>query len=182
MNPLKEAFMEEAKELLDVLEKDFIALETSPDDSERINKVSRGLHTIKGSGGMFGFDRLSKFSHDLETLYDLIRNGKLSLTQEIVSLSLKCVDFCQFLLNEPDETESLDLEKQLIDAVHNLIPQVSKEPKESKPVENESISLKQQVYRIQFIPDKDIFLKGINVSIIYNNLSSLGRCFSFAHE
>ncbi len=183
MNPLKQAFMEEAKELLDALEKDFIALETNAGDSELINKVFRELHTVKGSGGMFGFDRLSKFVHDLETLYDLIRNNKLSLTQETISLSLKFVDFCQFLLNEPDENESLELEQQLIESVHNLIPPVTDEPrKKSKPAESESISLKQKVYRIQFIPDKDIFVKGINVSIIYNNLSSLGRCFSFAHE
>lgn len=183
MNPLKQAYMEEAKELLDSLEQDFIALETNADDNELIHKVFRELHTVKGSGGMFGFERLSKFVHDLETLYDLIRNDKLLLTQEIVSLSLKFVDFCQFLLNEPDENESVDLEQQLIESLHDLIPPVTDEPrKKSKPVGNESISLKQKLYRIQFIPDKDIFVKGINVSIIYNNLSSLGRCFSFAHE
>jgi two-component system chemotaxis sensor kinase CheA len=65
--PLKEVYKEEAYELLAWLETSLLALEEAPQDRETIGCVFRALHTIKGSGAMFGFDRIAAFTHEVET-------------------------------------------------------------------------------------------------------------------
>ncbi len=70
----REAFREEAYELLSDLEGSLLELEESPDDAELIGKVFRVMHTIKGSGAMFGFDDIAAFTHEIENVYDRVRN------------------------------------------------------------------------------------------------------------
>ncbi len=81
MESQKEAYRAEAYELLAELETSLLALEESPEDMELIGRVFRALHTIKGSGAMFGFDDIATFTHDVETVFDLVRNEKLKREQ-----------------------------------------------------------------------------------------------------
>ena len=78
----KETFKEEAHELLGELETSLLELEESPDNTELVGRVFRAMHTIKGSGSMFGFDDIAKFTHEIETVFDLVRNGKIPVTKE----------------------------------------------------------------------------------------------------
>ena len=66
----QEAFREEANELLTELETALLELEENPEDPEIVAQVFRAMHTIKGSGAMFGFDDISSFTHEVETVYD----------------------------------------------------------------------------------------------------------------
>jgi len=58
------------------------------------------LHTIKGSGAMFGFDELAGFSHNLENAFDEVRNGRLLVTPELIDLSLAALDQIRTMLDE----------------------------------------------------------------------------------
>ncbi|MEN6474523.1 MAG: Hpt domain-containing protein, partial [Syntrophaceae bacterium] len=69
----KDAYREEAHELLAVLEDALLELEQRPEDMEIISRVFRAMHTLKGSGAMFGFDDIAGFTHTIETVYDLVR-------------------------------------------------------------------------------------------------------------
>ena len=69
-NPLdihKQAFREEAQELLTELEHSLLEWEEQPDDMELVGRIFRAMHTIKGSGAMFGFDDIARFTHEVET-------------------------------------------------------------------------------------------------------------------
>ena len=68
-----ETFRQEAAELLDSLETVLLDLGQTPQDRDLIDAAFRALHTIKGSGAMFGFDKVAAFTHDFETAFDLIR-------------------------------------------------------------------------------------------------------------
>jgi two-component system chemotaxis sensor kinase CheA len=181
----QQAFMEEGQEIFNSLENDFVVLETNTTDSELINKIFRELHTLKGSGAMFGFTQLSTFTHELETLFDLIRNEKLGITPEIISISLEAIDLMKVMLNDP-ENNNLDSvkEKQIIDEIHKLLPESEQEKSRTpEQVKGKEIHVgKQKVFRIYFKPDKDIFTKGINPIVLFRNLNTLGEVFSFAHE
>ena len=80
------AYREEAIELLTELETSLLDLEETPDDKDLISRVFRAMHTIKGSGAMFGFDDIARFTHEAETVFDLVRNGKMEVTKELLSL------------------------------------------------------------------------------------------------
>ena len=88
----REAFKEEAYELLGELEAALLDLEKTPADEDLIGRVFRAMHTIKGSGAMFGFDDIAAFTHGIETVYDLVRGGKIPVTKPLIDLTLAACD------------------------------------------------------------------------------------------
>ncbi len=77
MSTPEETFREEAAELLTDLEAALLELEDQPDDAASVDKTFRAMHTIKGAGAMFGFDKLSAFTHHLENAFDQVRSDEL---------------------------------------------------------------------------------------------------------
>ncbi len=88
----KHSFQEEAREILAELEATLLALHQNPHDLELVGKAFRGLHTIKGSGAMFGFEDLAVFTHNLENAFDEVRNERLAVTPELINLTLAALD------------------------------------------------------------------------------------------
>src|SRR3970282_1028726 len=85
---LRATFREEAYELLAELESALLELEKTPEDKEQIGRGVRALHTIKGAGGACEFHDITAFTHELETVFDKVRNGRAAATPELISLSL----------------------------------------------------------------------------------------------
>ncbi len=92
MDAQGELYRQEAYELLDTLENALMELEQNPSDMEVVGRVFRAMHTIKGSGAMFGFNDISNFTHTIESVYDLVRERRLDVTPEIISLTLHACD------------------------------------------------------------------------------------------
>ena len=92
MDNLTEKFIEEANELLEKLEDALLYLENHPLDRNQINEVFRVMHSLKGTGAMFGFDNLSSFTHELESVYDLVRTGKLPVTKKLLDETFQSID------------------------------------------------------------------------------------------
>ena len=102
------AFVEEATELLGELETTLLTLEENPRDREIIDRVFRALHTIKGSGAMFGFDAVAAFTHELETAFDRVLRGELEVSTALIELTLAARDHIRDLLDvegTPDEVQ-----------------------------------------------------------------------------
>jgi two-component system chemotaxis sensor kinase CheA len=85
-------FREELRDLLESLERGLLDLKKRPADMGLINQVFRDLHTVKGSGAMFGFTELAAFIHEFETVFDHIRSGSLAIGPEILRLALAAKD------------------------------------------------------------------------------------------
>ena len=94
----KQAFQEEAREILVELEAALLELSIRPDDKELVGRTFRALHTIKGSGSMFGFEELAAFTHNLENAFDEVRNGRLPVTSELINVSLAALDQIKAML------------------------------------------------------------------------------------
>ncbi|WP_137679812.1 chemotaxis protein CheA [Aurantiacibacter suaedae] len=92
------AFRIEAGELLDQVEQGLLDLGHSLADMDLINAVFRGLHTLKGSGAMFGFDALAAFTHHCETAFDRVRKGQVPATADLVSVILSAQDHMRALV------------------------------------------------------------------------------------
>jgi two-component system chemotaxis sensor kinase CheA len=84
-----------------------MALEDGSADAEALHAVFRAIHSIKGGAGAFGFDRLVSFAHAFETMLDLMREGKVELTPELVSLSVRGGDVLADLVNAARGGEDL---------------------------------------------------------------------------
>ncbi|KKB77789.1 chemotaxis protein CheA [Devosia soli] len=97
-----ETFRQEARELLDQLEAGLLDLEQDPSNADLINSTFRALHTIKGSGAMFGFTAVAEFVHDFETAFDRVRKGESEANAALIGVALDAKDHIHLLIENPD--------------------------------------------------------------------------------
>jgi len=90
-------FIEEADEQIALLDRDLVRLETEGDDPELIQEIFRATHTMKGSAAMLGYPHMSELAHSMESLLDGLRNGKISVSAEIVDSLLCGLDILKVL-------------------------------------------------------------------------------------
>ncbi|MSM40903.1 MAG: chemotaxis protein CheA [Geobacter sp.] len=177
----RQAFKEEAYELLSELETSLLALEETPDDLETIGRVFRAMHTIKGSGAMFGFEEIAAFTHEVETVFDLVRNGKLAVTRDLINLTLAARDLIKGMLDASDGGGPIDdvTAVALVSELKKLVPREDQEggttPVEEKVADApQAVVQKYATYRIRFKPAAEIFMNGTNPLNLIAELSQLG--------
>jgi two-component system chemotaxis sensor kinase CheA len=91
-------FVAEAADLLREMEAALLECSGGAADAEKINLIFRSAHTIKGSAGLFGLDPIVAFVHVVETALDQVRLGKVAMSEELVTLLLRCKDHIEALL------------------------------------------------------------------------------------
>lgn len=113
------AFISEAGEQTEAIETLLLELEEQPDDRELLDSLFRCAHTVKGSAGIFGLNKVVEFTHHVETLLDQMREGKLHLNPTLSTLLLQCNDQIKFLVDtasdaSADSAEQKDLRADLV--------------------------------------------------------------------
>ena len=175
-------YREEAGELLAELETSLLDLEETPDDNDLINRVFRAMHTIKGSGAMFGFDEIASFTHEVETVFDMVRNGKMTVTKRLLDLTLKSRDHISYLLGCPlGEAVDRSDGDEIIAGLRQLVPQIELPQKGScevpvinlPPISEEELA-NESTWRIRFRPAANILMCGTNPISLLNELRGLG--------
>src|SRR5215469_2921215 len=86
-------FILESREHLATIESQTMVLEQSPEDSDAIHSIFRAFHTIKGLAGFLELSSIQEVSHEVETLLDMARNGKLRITPDAVDIVLASADY-----------------------------------------------------------------------------------------
>ena len=90
MRQFQETFLQEATENLEELEQGLLALESG--DSADMNAIFRAAHSIKGGAGTFGFMPISDFTHTVESVLQMARDGELDMTADLVTALLASCD------------------------------------------------------------------------------------------
>jgi len=174
----KDMFREEAAELLTDLEESLLELEETPDDQELVAKVFRAMHTIKGSGAMFGFDDVAAFTHEVETVFDLVRGGTLTVTQELINLSLAARDHIRGLLNPPEDGVDIAAGAVLVQQFKNLVPRPETDPVQDKTTQHLTTGGNGEswTYRIRVKLAESIVFSGTRPDSLIRELAELGSC------
>jgi two-component system chemotaxis sensor kinase CheA len=178
-----QAFREEAFELLEELEGALLELEKNPDDSDHVAKAFRALHTIKGSGLMFGFEAVGNFAHKAESLLDKVRSGEIPVSEELLTLILQSKDHLHELILS-DDPSSLDAEGEGLGerlkamgetAQPDVPPKEPEEEAEAAP-EGEAIAETGHTYWIRYVPGPREGASGeVNPDTLIDEMASLGR-------
>ena len=177
-----QVYIEEARELLAELETVLLELEENPEDSELIGRAFRALHTIKGSGAMFGFETIAAFTHEVETAFDLVRSNKLPVSKELIDLTLKARDTIRGFLEGEDSAEDKTRAEGILKEYRHIVAQNQTTPEKVDPFEKVEEQLtpdsteKNVTYRLRFRPHQDLFNSGTNPIPLLNELRSLGPC------
>ncbi len=104
MQEIVNDFIQEALELLDSLNENFIELEKNPEDKEILNTIFRAAHTVKGSAGFLGFQNIVELAHSAENILNKLRQGEITLTSEMTDYLLKTMDVLRSMIVTVSET------------------------------------------------------------------------------
>lgn len=198
MDQFQQKFVEEALDNVEMLEENLFELEKNMDnyDPELIQRIFRSMHTIKGSGMMFGFEDLSRFTHNFETIYDLIRNDKLAVTKEIVDLSFESLDYIKKLLDigegkltNPDDIAQLNdfigrITKHFPEGTTLTKGRAEREAEEKAKREAEAAKNGPKNYLVTIEPMEALLENGTNPLYTVDDLTALGswRTIAFTNK
>ena len=141
LDDYKATYFDECSELLTELEEQFAAIEAGERDADRLNAVFRAIHSIKGGAGAFGFTALVGFAHAYETLLDYVRDGRVELTDDVVSLCIRANDIVADHVNAAQSGEALPAdygadEKARFDALARGESAGSDEDEDGEPMDD----------------------------------------------
>lgn len=175
----RQNFREEAREILRTLEATLLELNERPDDAELVGSVFRSMHTMKGSGAMFGFDEVAAFTHHLETAFDAVRKGALKVTPELVDLSLTSLDQIERMLQEHGGEAAVTEAASIVDKLQRILAPrgVADRGANAAPLREQTPAVEGAVncWKINFAPGPDVMRNGTNPLLLLRELSRLGR-------
>lgn len=93
-------FLDELEEKIQILNDNFLLIEKEAGNPQLLQEVFRAAHTIKGSSAVMGYDRMSQLTHEMENLFDRLRQGTLAISEELVDLLFESLDVLKSLRDE----------------------------------------------------------------------------------
>ncbi len=168
----KKIFQQEAQDLLAQLESALLDLVNSPDDRGLIDTAFRALHTIKGSGAMFGFEDAAAFTHHVETAFDKVRQGKAESSPELIALALRARDHIQVLIERPEDAD-IQAAEAILAGLSGLNSSAT-----GAPIATEAplapAAADESAWRIRMRLPRDVMANGTNPILLLDELRSLG--------
>jgi two-component system chemotaxis sensor kinase CheA len=177
-----ETFLQEAQDLLEQLEHSLLELESQPGNSELIDAAFRALHTIKGSGAMFGFTAVAGFTHHVETAFDRVRQGTLAVEGRLIALALAARDHIRRMIEQPGPEDEA-LAAPILAGLQALLAAQADAPARpaAPPAAAEPLQTAAQGWRIRMRLARDAMQMGTNPLLLLDELRSLGTATVMAH-
>ncbi len=172
MTDANETFRTEAAELLEILQAGLMELEQTPGDLGLVDSVFRALHTIKGSGAMFGYTAAAAFVHEFETVFDSVRKGKTPASPALIRIALGACDHIHMLVQSPDV--SSDGGEPILDALRQSVGDGTEQPMEV--ASESSAAHSASGWKVRFRLPSDSLVLGTNPILLLEELSAFGPC------
>jgi len=185
LSQFRQTFLQESADHIASMESGLLRLRTDPADVELLNSIFRSAHSIKGGAGSFGMKNLAHFTHSLENLLDRMRSLEMCATDEVIGILLRSVDVLRELLdadpNANPEAAMPPLAVEL-DARIAALMLTEQAPAEAEaqiaPLQDEpqpAVDAREiNLYKVEFIPDREMFSSGTNPITLLRNLAAIG--------
>lgn len=114
-------FLVEAGEILELLSEQLVELENNPEDTELLNAIFRGFHTVKGGAGFLAMSELVDACHGAENVFDLLRQKVRTVNSELMDVILQALDTINEMfatIKNREQPEPAD--PQLLEILHKL--------------------------------------------------------------
>lgn len=164
-----ETFRLEAQDLLEQVENGLLDLSHRPGDRALVDAVFRGLHTLKGSGAMFGFDALAAFTHHCETAFDRVRKGEVPATEPLIAAVLAAQDHMRALVESAEASEVTG--QRLLDDLQRAVEGAS-----ASPLADAAPGPAVRTWNIRFSLPADALINGTRPLPLLDELRGLGDC------
>jgi two-component system, chemotaxis family, sensor kinase CheA len=177
MDHLQGIFIAEAEELIASLEETLLQFDKDRTNKTSIETIFRSMHTLKGSASMFGFESLSALTHELETVYDLIRTGRFTATNEVLEVTLETIDHVKKIIRDQALQDPANRARH--EALRTAIAGLTGEARGQT-----STPTGMATFYVHCKPHANVHLKGTNPLYLIEDLASLGtaRVLPHLHE
>jgi len=98
MAEIRNDFLAESQEMIELLDQRFINLESDPTNTDLLNEIFRAMHSMKGSAGFLGFTHLVDVTHRAENILNKLRQGDIAVTQQVITAILEAIDVVKLLM------------------------------------------------------------------------------------
>jgi two-component system chemotaxis sensor kinase CheA len=179
---LRDIYLEEAEELLNMMEDTMLLLENSPEDLSHVAEIFRHMHTLKGTSSMYGSTKVADFIHDLETIYDKVRSSEIGITKDIIENTFAALDHLKNIVRDPDITDEADQKnhEHLTARIKKILNDTSGAAAAAVPAPEKPIS-EENTYHIFFQPSEDAFMDGTNPLLLVDELAEMGKIKVFSY-
>ncbi|MBO8129213.1 MAG: chemotaxis protein CheA [Peptococcaceae bacterium] len=192
-------FLDELDEKIEVISDGFLQLERAGESPEVVQEIFRAAHTIKGSSAIMGYDKMSALTHEMENLFDRIRQGELRVTSEMIDVLFEALDTLKLLR---DKVVGGDADVDIDPIMAKLGKYFRGESdQESGPAESQPLSVSSggesenepeltdaeieiireallrglNAYRIRVILDPDCQMKNVRAFMVFDRLEGMGE-------
>ena len=178
-------FRNEAADLIIQLEDALMTIEDGDHSPEIVNAAFRAMHTLKGSGAMFGFEKVAEFTHHFETAFDKVRSGQVDVTEGLTDLSFQALDYIkQMMSDQYDDEVAQRIIKDLEQEVGNSDKSEATQQDSASPISDAAPVSEDQgqnqegvnrTFKILFSPEKNFLRNGGRPELILDELRDLGE-------
>jgi two-component system chemotaxis sensor kinase CheA len=195
-------FLDELDEQLQVLDEQLLKLEQDGDDMVTIGTIFRAAHTLKGSSAAMGFEQMKELTHQIENVFEQIRNKQLAVDSTIITLLFQSIDYIKVLKQAIIEGHLEETNIQpLVDSLGKIQQRArgqaaSSEQEDVPPVEDEmqdmveplikfneyekevivqAIHAGHTVMAVHVRIASDTAMKSVRTLLIHNNLKEAGE-------
>ncbi len=192
-----EIFIDESGEHLQTLSDCIMVLEKEPDNKDTINEIFRAAHSLKGMAGTMGFKRMQHLTHDMENVFQEVRNDTIKVDSQMIDLLFKCLDAIEGYLDniKASSDEGEEDNEVIIKELNNFLakaegkePQTAETPKEESKKEAAADDSDKRKYKkidltdseraaVMTAKDSGLHIYGITVLIRNDCLLKAARAF-----
>lgn len=104
MTEIRNDFLAESQEMIELLDQRFIILESDPNNTDLLNEIFRAMHSMKGSAGFLGFTHLVDVTHRAESILNKLRQGDMAVTPQVINVILETIDVVKLLMADIRES------------------------------------------------------------------------------
>jgi two-component system chemotaxis sensor kinase CheA len=180
-------FLAEAQEHLQELNLAIVRLEEDPKDRETVDEIFRAAHSLKGMSATMGFAQIAKLTHEMEDVFELLRQRGEGLTHEAIDTVLACLDAltASFDSIEADGEEALD-PTPLVERLHGLVRARTAEQELERvattPVPDVvlDIAARQRVLHVVAVLDDQVLMPAVRAHMAFAALGEHGELIASA--
>ncbi|SDH37883.1 two-component system, chemotaxis family, sensor kinase CheA [Pseudobutyrivibrio sp. 49] len=99
-------FIDETSGHIQSLSDNIMELEKEPDNKDVVNEIFRAAHSLKGMAGTMGFKRMQRLTHDMENVFQEVRNDNVKVNSALIDILFKCLDAIETYLETVKATSN----------------------------------------------------------------------------
>ncbi len=174
-------FLAEGREHLQELNLAVVRIEERPDDQDTVDEIFRIAHSLKGMSATMGFAGMAALTHEMEDVFELLRQRKGGLPREAIDVLLECLDALSAAVDAIDESGEEEIDpKALISRLKGLVRErdvVEEEAKEAAeaPIDLAEMADGRRVVQISATLSEDVQIPSVRAYMVLSALAELGE-------